>query len=135
MSETLGWRLIPPTRKMASEAVSAIIAQIGGWRGSLLADVRTVILCVDPDIIEGWTWGDKPVWSRGGDLCTAEIYAHRVMLVFAKGRDLPDPHGLLSDGRGSGRAITWREGDHIRRDELRQLIGAAIALNRESERG
>ena len=67
------------------------IAELGDWRGEMLATVRGIILAADPEIVEEWKWRGVPVWSRGGIVCTGETYKAVVKLTFAKGAALADP--------------------------------------------
>ena len=46
------------------------IAELGDWRGEVLAHVRRHILPADPEAVEEWKWRGVPVWSHAGMLCT-----------------------------------------------------------------
>jgi hypothetical protein len=118
-------------RDDASGRIDARIAELGDWRGEMLARVRALIREADPEIAETWKWRGVPVWERGGIICTGETYKVVVKLTFAKGAALPDPAGLFNaslDGNVR-RAIDIREGDHLDGDALKALVRAAIALN------
>ena len=115
----------------ASELISKRIAELGDWRGETLGRIRALIKQADPDIVEEWKWG-IPVWSRDGIVCTGETYKKAVKMTFAKGASLDDPKGLFNsslDGKVR-RAIDIHEGDEIDEKALKDLIRAAIALNR-----
>jgi len=106
------------------------IAELGDWRGAMLAKVRSVIRQADPGIVEEWKW-QVPVWSHGGIICTGETYKSVVKLTFAKGASLDDPSGLFNsslDGN-TRRAIDLREGDAIDEKALTALIRAAVSFN------
>lgn len=110
------------------------IADLGDWRGAMLAKVRALIKAAEPDIVEEWKWRGVPVWERDGIVCTGETYKAVVKLTFAKGASLEDPAGLFNsslDGN-TRRAIDIREGEEIKEEALKALIRAAVALNRSS---
>lgn len=114
-----------------SQRIDARIAELGDWRGEMLARLRKVILAADAEITEDWKWCGVPVWYRGGMICTGETYKAAVKMTFAKGVALDDPAGLFNaslDGN-QRRAIDFHEGDAIDEPALTALIRAAIALN------
>jgi len=78
-----------------SELIDNAIAELGDWRGEILARLRKLIHEADPDVVEEWKWG-KPVWSHAGILCTGETYKAYVKTTFAKGASVPDPTGLFN---------------------------------------
>ena len=116
--------------KSPSELIDARIAELGGWRGEMLARLRGVILQADPDIVEEWKWR-VPVWSHGGIICTGESYKSVVKLTFAKGASLDDPAGLFNSSLegNTRRAIDFAQGAAIDEAALAALIRAAVALN------
>jgi len=114
-----------------SEKIDARIAELGDWRGEMLARLRALIRAADPDVIEEWKWRGVPVWSHAGILCTGETYKAVVKMTFAKGASLPDPAGLFNASLegNTRRAIDFREGDEIDAEALTALLRAAVALN------
>ena len=115
----------------ASELIDGRIAELGDWRGEMLALVRAVIRGADPGIVEAWKWRGVPVWERGGIICTGESYKGMVKLTFAKGAALPDPAGLFNaslDGN-TRRAIDLAEGVAVDAAALAALVRAAVSLN------
>jgi len=115
----------------ASERIDRRIAELGDWRGALLAELRTMVLAADPEIVEEWKWRGVPVWSRAGILCTGETYKAVVKMTFAKGAALEDPAGLFNSSLegNTRRAIDFREGDAIDEAALTELVRAAVAFN------
>ncbi len=114
-----------------SQLIDARIAELGDWRGAMLARLRAIIRQADPEAVEEWKWRGVPVWSHAGIICTGETYKSVVKLTFAKGAALDDPAGLFNaslDGN-TRRAIDFREGDRIDEKALTALIRAAAALN------
>ncbi len=118
--------------------IDARIAEIGGWRGEMLARVRTLIREADPDVAEDVKWRKPsnamlgvPVWEHDGILCTGETYKAVVKLTFAKGASLADPARLFNaslDGN-MRRAIDIHEGDKINEKAFKALVRPAVALN------
>jgi hypothetical protein len=120
-----------PAQASPSQLIDARIAELGDWRGEMLARVRALIREADPEIIEEWKWRGVPVWEHGGIICTGETYKSVVKLTFAKGASLEDPSGLFNSSLEGNvrRAIDLREGDKIDEKALKALIRAAVALN------
>ena len=117
----------------ASQLIDARIEELGDWRGEMLARLRALIQQADPEVVEEWKWMG-PVWSHDGLICTGETYKSVVKMTFAKGASLDDPSGLFNsslEGRVR-RAIDFREGDKVNKKALKDLIRAAVALNKSS---
>lgn len=121
----------------ASALIDRRIADLGDWRGNLLADVRRLIMAADPQIVEEVKWrkpsnpSGVPVWSCSGIICTGEVYRDKVKLTFDKGAAIPDPKHLFNaslDGNAR-RAIDLREGDRLDEAAFKDLVKAAIAEN------
>jgi hypothetical protein len=124
----------------ATESPSALItqriAELGDWRGEMLARVRKLIKAADPNVTEEWKWRGVPVWSEGGIICTGESYKAVVKLTFLKGASLDDPAGLFNsslDGNAR-RAIDLHEGDAIDERAFAELIRAAVKLNAKGKK-
>lgn len=113
-----------------SKLIDARIAELGDWRGDMLAKVRKLIKQAAPKVVEEWKWS-VPVWSHDGIICTGEAYKTAVKLTFAKGAKLADPKRLFNSSLEGNvrRAIDLREGDEIDQAAFKALIKAAIALN------
>ena len=121
----------PKTTASASALIDARIAELGDWRGELLARLRALIKQADPGVVEEWKWSN-PVWSHDGILCTGESYKKVVKMTFPKGASLPDPTGLFNSSLEGNvrRAIDFHEGDVPDAKALQALIRAAVALNK-----
>jgi hypothetical protein len=120
----------------ASEQIDERIAELGDWRGEMLAKVRRIIKDADPEIVEEWKWAKAtspgtPVWSREGGICTGETYKNVVKLTFFKGAALDDPAGLFNSSLEGKvrRAIDIKEDDELDEDALKDLVREAVALN------
>lgn len=114
----------------ASELIDQRIAELGDWRGDMLARLRALIHEALPDVVEEWKWGG-PVWSHGGILCTGEHYKDKVKLTFARGASVPDPSGVFNaslEGK-TRRAIDVREGETVDAKAFQTLIRNAATAN------
>jgi hypothetical protein len=123
--------------KTPSEHIDERLAELDDWRGETLARMRALIREADPDVVEEWKWvkpssGGTPVWSDGGGICTGEAYKSVVKLTFFKGASLDDPAGLFNSSLEGKvrRAIDVREGERIDEDAFKELIRAAVRLNK-----
>ena len=123
----------------ASEQISERIKELGDWRGKTLSRVRELTKEADSEIVEEWKWAKAtspgtPVWSHDGIVCTGETYKSVVKLTFAKGASLKDPSRLFNSSLEGKvrRAIDIREEEEINEPALKELIRAAVALNRKS---
>src|SRR6516162_4636216 len=121
----------------AAELISKRIAELGDWRGKTLSRMRKLIKDADPDVVEEWKWvkpttPGTPVWSHDGIICTGESYKNVVKLTFAKGASLKDPARLFNSSLDGNvrRAIDIREGEAINAAALKDLVRAAVTLNR-----
>jgi hypothetical protein len=120
----------PKTTESPSALIDARIAELGDWRGEMLARLRAVVRAADPEVVEEWKWG-TPVWSRNGIICTGETYKKAVKMTFAKGASLEDPSRLFNSSLegNTRRAIDFHEGDKVDEKALKALVRAAIAFN------
>jgi hypothetical protein len=115
----------------ASKRIDKKIADLGDWRGERLAEIRTLIHEVDPEVVEEWKWMGSPVWSHEGMYALANAHKHKVKLTFHHGAQLPDPRKLFNAGLDGKkwRAIDFREGDKIDKTALKALLREAVAYN------
>jgi hypothetical protein len=113
-----------------SQLITNQIAELGDWRGRMLARLRKVILEADPDITEEWKW-NTAVWTHEGLVCSAGAFKDHVKLNFFKGASLKDPKGMFNAGLDAKntRVIDFSEGDNIDASALKDLIRAAVAHN------
>ncbi|MDQ6737418.1 MAG: DUF1801 domain-containing protein [Gemmatimonadota bacterium] len=117
--------------RSAPDLISQRIADLGDWRGTMLATVRKLIKQAEPDVVEEWKWMGTPVWSHNGIICTGESYKNVVKLTFAKGASLKDPTRLFNsslDGKVR-RAIDIHEGEKISETAFKALVREAVAVN------
>jgi hypothetical protein len=125
--------------KSPSQLIDARVKELGDWRGKTLSKVRGVIKEADPDVVEEWKWvkptnPGTPVWSHHGGICTGETYKNVVKLTFFKGAALDDPSGLFNSSLEGKvrRAIDFHEGEKIDEEALKNLVRAAVTLNKST---
>jgi hypothetical protein len=127
-----------PTEKSASQQIDAIIKKAEKWKGSKLAELRSVIHKADPDVVETVKWKkpSKPegvaVWEHDGILCHADILKNSVRLTFHKGVQVKDPKKLFNTRLDSKtvRAIDFFEDSPVNNTGLTALIRAAVKVNK-----
>lgn len=117
----------------ASALIDGRIAELGDWRGEMLAALRALMRAALPDVIEEWKWRN-PVWSQDGIVCTGESYKKVVKLTFPHGASLPDPAGLFNSSLDGNvrRAIDFAEGAELDKKALTALFKAAADFNRSA---
>jgi hypothetical protein len=128
----------PRNRESAANPARQHVAAPSDWRRERLEEIRRMIREADPDVVEEQKWkkptnpAGVPVWSHDGIICTGETYKNHLRLTFGKGARLKDPDGLFNDSlEGNAfRAIVIHEDDTINEDGLKDLIRAAVVLNR-----
>jgi len=121
----------PAEGQSASALIDAKIQALGDWRGQMLAGLRALIREADPEVVEEWKWGDVPVWSHAGIICTGETYKKVVKLTFAKGASVDDPTKLFNSSLEGAvrRAIDFPEGAKVDAEAFKALIRSAVAVN------
>ena len=117
--------------KSPSRLIDERIAELGDWRGEMLARIRALIKQVDPDVVEEWKWRGVPVWYHNGKIvCTGETYKSVVKMTFANGAALQDPSGLFNSSLDGNvrRAIDIHEGEKLDEKALKALVRKAMEL-------
>jgi hypothetical protein len=114
----------------AAQLITNQIAELGDWRGELIARLRGLIHEAAPDITEEWKWGTA-VWSQKGNVCSTAAFKGHVKLTFFKGASLEDPQGLFNAGLDAKamRSIDFSAGEALDAIALKNLVAAAVALN------
>lgn len=115
----------------AGKQIEARIRELGDWRGTRLAEIRSLIHEVDPNVLEEWKWRGTPVWSHDGMYANANAHKDKVKITFLHGAQLRDPAKLFNAGLEGNqwRAIDLHEGDRIDQRALKALLREAIAYN------
>ena len=114
-----------------SQHITNYITELADWRGKMLARLRKLILDTSPELTEDWKWG-TPVWSYKGNVLAAGAFKDHLKLNFFKGASLKDPKKLFNAGLDAKatRAIDISDGDKIDESALKELIRAAVELNK-----
>ena len=107
------------------------------WRTETIERIRSLIHDADPEVTEEAKWvkpsnpAGVPTWSRGGIICTGEIYKDKVKLTFMNGASLADPSHLFNASLDAGtrRAIDIVEGAELDEQAFQALIRDAVAFN------
>ncbi len=122
--------------KSPSQLIDERIEELGDWRGQMLSKLRNLIRQADPEIVEEWKWRGTPVWSHDGMVCTGETYKNVVKMTFAKGASLNDPSRIFNSSLegNTRRAIDIHEGEEVDEEALKELIRAAVDLNKSSRK-
>lgn len=108
------------------------------WRVDALNNVRALIKEADPEVVEEQKYKKAtnpdgiPVWYHNGMICTGETYKEHLRLTLSKGDLLKrhDPKGIIN----AHRAIIIHEGDTIDEAAFKNLIRAAVELNRQKKK-
>jgi hypothetical protein len=118
--------------KSPSQLIDERIEELGDWRGQMLSKVRSLIKQADPEVVEEWKWRGTPVWSHDGIICTGETYKNAVKMTFANGASLKDPTHIFNSSLegNTRRAIDFHEGDKVDEEALKELVRAAVVLNK-----
>ena len=118
-----------------AQLIDQQIADLGDWRGEILAHFRTLIHAAAPDITEEWKWGTA-VYTQQGLVCAASAFKDHAKLNFFKGASLEDPQGLFNAGLDAKtiRSIDLQQGDRLQEAALQDLIRVAVAFNLSGER-
>jgi hypothetical protein len=115
----------------ASAEIDAYIAGIEDWRGPLIAELRQLVLSLDPEIEEAVKWG-VPLFSYKGLLCSAAAFKEHVGMNFFQGAVVPDPDSLFNSGLDAKktRMIKFFEDSKLDKKALKALLMSAMAQNR-----
>jgi hypothetical protein len=113
-----------------AELLDQRIAELGDWRGDIVAKLRQLVLEADPDITAEWKWGTA-VWSHQGLVCAIGAFKDNAGLNFFQGASLKDPHKLFNAGLEAkkSRSVRFYESDKINEPALKDLIRAAVNYN------
>ena len=125
-----------------SKQVDAIIKEPGGWRSTMLSQLRAVIRKADASVVEEVKWKKPsrpmgvPVWCSDGNLCIGEALKNAVRLTFPKGAQIKDPKHLFNARLDSSsvRAIDFHEADTVNETAVKALIVQAVRLNAATPR-
>jgi hypothetical protein len=119
-------------RAMAKpETVADYVDGLDDWRGEAVSTLRRLIMEAAPDAEESIKWA-RPVYEYNGPLCYIMAFKNHVNLGFSRGVDLPDEAGVLEGSGKQMRHVKVTSIADITEDVLKDLIRAAVALNRSA---
>ncbi len=115
-----------------SEQIDKRIKELGSWRGEMFANLRKIVLAVEPTLVEDWKW-DTLVWTSNGLVCAVGAFKDNVGLNFFKGASLADPKKLFNAGLDAktSRSVRFYAGDKIDEAALKELVRAAVSANKK----
>jgi hypothetical protein len=113
----------------ASELIDNRIAELGDWRGRMIARIRKLVQEAAPETVEEWKW-DTPVWTRNGNVLAVGSFKDHVKINFFQGALLEDQR-LFNSGleAKTTRTIDLRENESIDEAALKKLIRSAVEFN------
>ena len=113
-----------------SDKVDAYLAALPDWQASALRLVRAEAQAAG--LSEDFKWG-HPMWSSAdGAVCLLKGFKTHMNLGFWRGAQMTDLDPRLEPSGGFQMAAIKLTGpDQITAEEVRRLVAAAIALNRE----
>ncbi len=113
-----------------AESPDAYVRALDGWRKTLVTSLRKAALG-SGNMEEQIKWGHL-VYFHNGPVLLIRAEDRRVLLGFWRGKRLRDiDERLKPGGKYEMATIVLVEGDTIGNARTRQLVAAAIALNRE----
>jgi hypothetical protein len=114
---------------MAAKTVDEYIAGLGDWRGTVVTELRDVILGAAPGAAESIKWA-QPVYESDGPFAYVKAFPSSVNLGFWRGADLDDPDGRLSGDGERMRHVKLSGPDDVDRDRFAGWVRQAIEMNR-----
>jgi hypothetical protein len=119
--------------KPADPTVEGFIVGLSGWKAPVVKKVRDIIREAAPDAVESIK-RRAPHFAVNKTLCFFKIHMSHINLVFRRGEDLDDPHGLLlSYGKAKMRHLKLASLDDIDEAAIADLVRQAAKLNRASK--
>lgn len=70
--------IISKAEETSSQLITNQIAELGDWRGDLLAKIREIIKTAAPSFTEEWKW-ETAVWSQKGNVLSAASFKDHVL--------------------------------------------------------
>jgi hypothetical protein len=115
----------------ADPDVDRLLADHGAEVVETAGRLRSVILDAQPQLTERVRHGWHSINYRdpaAGFLCAIFPTADRVQLVFERGAELPDPHGLLTGSGKQVRMLLFAAGDDVDEEVVGQYLDLAVEV-------
>jgi hypothetical protein len=133
-----GWRIAKARGATVSAAPSPDARIVKAARATdpklqeIVRGLRELIQDVVPEVAETVNpWG-IPTFELNGPMCYFMVATKHITFGFPRGTSLTDPHRLLEGTGKNLRHVKLRNVEDLRREGLRELVGEAARLNRES---
>jgi hypothetical protein len=108
--------------------VDAYIAQLEGWQGEIVSELRNIVLAAVPEAEEAIKWA-QPVYSVNGPFAYIKAFKNSVNFGFWRGVDIDDPGGLLQGSGEKMRHVKIVSLDDIDQQAFRDFVNQAVSLN------
>lgn len=110
--------------------VDEYVAGLSGWQAEAVSALRRDILAAG-GVTESFKWG-HPVYEAGGPVCLVRAHKGHVTFGLWRGAQMKELDARLEEG-GSFRmaSIKLRAPGEIGGEQVRRLVAAGVALNRE----
>ena len=113
------------------KTVAEYIDGLDDWRLEAVSTLRRLVIEAAPDAKESIKWA-RPIYEYEGPLCYIAAFKDHVNLGFLRGVDLPDDAGILEGSGKVMRHVKVTSVEAIDEDALKDLVRAAVALNRSA---
>jgi hypothetical protein len=110
------------------KTVDAYIAQLEGWQGEIVSEVRNIVLAALPEAEEAIKWA-QPVYSVNGPFAYIKAFNNSVNFGFWRGVDIDDPGGLLQGSGEKMRHVKIVSLDDIDEPAFIDFAQQAVKLN------
>ncbi len=108
--------------------VDAYIAQLEGWQGKIVSDVRKIVLAAVPEAEEAIKWA-QPVYSVNGPFAYIKAFKSSVNFGFWRGVDIDDPGGLLQGSGEKMRHVKLTNLEDVAPGSFTDFVNQAVGLN------
>jgi len=106
-----------------------IAAKLSGWQSEVVATLHKLVLEAAPNAKGSIKWA-QPVYEENGPFCYIKDFKGHVNFGFWRGAEMADPHGVLQGDGDRMRHISLTGVRDIQPDLFRELVRAAVELNR-----
>lgn len=113
---------------MNKNTVDAYIAQLEGWQGEIVSELRNIVLAAVPEAEEAIKWA-QPVYSVNGPFAYIKAFKNSVNFGFWRGVDIDDPGGLLQGSGEKMRHVKIVSLDDIDEPAFIDFAQQAVKLN------
>jgi hypothetical protein len=108
--------------------VDAYIAQLEGWQGEIVSELRNIVLAAVPEAEEAIKWA-QPVYSVNGPFAYIKAFKNSINFGFWRGVDIDDPGGLLQGSGEKMRHVKIVSLDDIDEPAFIDFAQQAVKLN------